>query len=161
MKQRKDNCKLATGVDDLELIIRRARSEDYEAVNAIIRFGQEEHAAALPDHFARLDHVVAMGWYRSFSDQMNKVIWVAEKSGQVVGVAMLEMKKSPSYEALVPRTYAYLNELAVSPTFSVKALEHCSIRHLQPGRGNKGLPPLSLMFGNLMRAPELSTNLWG
>lgn len=48
---------------------------------------------------------------------MNKIIWVAEKSGQVVGVAMLEMKKSPLYEALVPRTYAYLNELAVSPDF--------------------------------------------
>ncbi|MDU0200123.1 N-acetyltransferase family protein [Paenibacillus sp. MAH-36] len=117
MKQRKVYGKLATGVDDLEFIIRRARSEDYEAVNAIIRFGQEEHAAALPKYFARLDRVVAMGWYRSFSDQVNKVIWVAEKSGQVVGVAMLEMKKSPSYEALVPRSYAYLNELAVSPDF--------------------------------------------
>lgn len=117
MKHRKEYCKLATGVENLAFILRRARSEDYEAVNAIIRFGQEEHAAALPNHFARLDRVVAMGWYRSFSDQTNKVIWVAEHNGQVVGVAMLEMKKSPSYEALVPRTYAYLNELAVSPDF--------------------------------------------
>lgn len=60
MKQRKEYCKLATGVDDLELIIRQARSEDYEAVNAIIRFGQEEHAAALPDHFARL--IASLPW---------------------------------------------------------------------------------------------------
>jgi ribosomal protein S18 acetylase RimI-like enzyme len=101
----------------LELNIRTARLEDYEAVNAIIRIGQEEHAEALPDRFAKLDRVVAMGWYRSFSDQQNKIILIAEKDGMVVGVAMLEMKKSPSYEALVPRTYAYLNELAVSPDF--------------------------------------------
>ncbi|OPH47200.1 hypothetical protein BC351_11900 [Paenibacillus ferrarius] len=101
----------------MELKIRSARLEDYEAVNALIRTGQEEHADALPDRFARLDRVVAMGWYRSFSDQMSKAILVAETSGLVVGTAMLEMKKSQAYEALVPRTYAYINELAVSPDY--------------------------------------------
>ncbi|WP_274468259.1 MULTISPECIES: GNAT family N-acetyltransferase [unclassified Paenibacillus] len=99
----------------MDIRIRPAQAEDYEAVNAIIRFGQEEHAAALPDRFARLDRVVAMGWYRSFADVQHKAILVAEFGEIVVGVAMLEMKKSPSYEALVPRTYAYMNELAVSP----------------------------------------------
>lgn len=101
----------------MDIRIRPALAADYEAVNAIIRFGQEEHAASLPDRFARLDRVVAMGWYRSFADVQHKAILVAETKGQVVGVAMLEMKKSPSYEALVPRTYAYMNELAVSPEF--------------------------------------------
>ncbi|GFZ90191.1 hypothetical protein GCM10008018_40500 [Paenibacillus marchantiophytorum] len=99
----------------MDISIRTAQLDDYEAVNTIIYAGQEEHADALPDRFARLDRVVAMGWYRSFADQHNKAILVAESQGRVVGVAMLEMKKSPSYEALVPRTYAYLNELAVSP----------------------------------------------
>jgi diamine N-acetyltransferase len=100
----------------LDITIRTAKAEDYEAVNEIIRFGQEEHAKALPHIFAELDHVVAMGWHRSFTDQQNKVILVAESEANVVGVAMLELKKNPHYEALVTRTYAYMNELAVAPT---------------------------------------------
>lgn len=96
--------------------------EDYEAVNAIIREGQEEHAEALPEFFARLEHVVAMGWYRSFSDKADKEIFVAELGSAIVGVAMLEMKHSPNYEAHVPRKYAYLNELAVSSAYQRKGI---------------------------------------
>ncbi|SDN83708.1 Ribosomal protein S18 acetylase RimI [Paenibacillus sp. yr247] len=131
----------------MELIIRTARSEDYEAVNAIIRVGQEEHADALPDRFARLDRVVAMGWYRSFSDQQNKVIFIADLDGLVVGLAMLEMKKSPSYEALVPRTYAYLNELAISPDFQ------------RQGIGTK-LYRASVAWAEERAASSLELNVW-
>ncbi|MDQ0898555.1 MULTISPECIES: GNAT family N-acetyltransferase [unclassified Paenibacillus] len=131
----------------MELIIRTAQLEDYEAVNAIIRVGQEEHADALPERFARLDHVVAMGWYRSFSDQQNKVILVAEKEGLVIGVAMLEMKKSPTYEALVPRTFAYLNELAVSPDY------------LRQGIGTK-LYKASIAWARERSAASLELNVW-
>lgn len=131
----------------MDLIIRRARSEDYEAVNAIIRFGQDEHAAALPERFARLDRVVAMGWYRSFSDQQNKAILVAEKGGQVVGVAMLELKKSSSYEALVPRTYAYLNELAVSPVVQRQGI-------------GRALYMASVEWARQRAAASLELNVW-
>ncbi|MFC5448244.1 GNAT family N-acetyltransferase [Paenibacillus aestuarii] len=106
----------------MEIHIRRAQAEDYEPVNALIRIGQEEHAAALPHIFARLDRVVAMGWYRSFSDQQNKVILVAEAGSTLVGAAMLEIKKSQPYDALIPRTYAYLNELAVDPAYQRRGI---------------------------------------
>lgn len=129
------------------LVIRTARSEDYEAVNAIIRVAQEEHAEALPDRFARLERVVAMGWYRSFADQLNKVILIAEIDELVVGVAMLEMKKSPAYEALVPRIYAYLNELAVSPDFQRR------------GIGTK-LYAASAMWAGERAASSLELNVW-
>lgn len=129
------------------LIIRTARSEDYEAVNTIIRVGQEEHSEALPDRFARLERVVAMGWYRSFADQRNKVILVADLDELVVGVAMLEMKKSPAYEALVPRNYAYLNELAVTPDFQRR------------GIGTK-LYAASATWAREREASSLELNVW-
>ncbi|TXK85359.1 GNAT family N-acetyltransferase [Paenibacillus sp. N3.4] len=131
----------------MDMKIRKARAEDYEAVNAIIRMGQEEHADALPDRFARLDHVVAMGWYRSFSDQINKVILVAEIQESVVGVAMLEMKKSPAFEALVNRSYAYLNELAVASDFQRK------------GIGTK-LYEASKEWAEERKASSLELNVW-
>ncbi|WP_171681959.1 GNAT family N-acetyltransferase [Paenibacillus planticolens] len=131
----------------MDFIIRHARSEDYEAVNAIIRYGQEEHATALPERFARLDRVVAMGWYRSFSDQQNKAILVADKDGRAVGVAMLEMKKSPTYEALVPRTFAYLNELAVSPDFQRQGI-------------GKSLYMASVEWARERNVSSLELNVW-
>ncbi|MFD0699030.1 GNAT family N-acetyltransferase [Paenibacillus sp. GCM10027628] len=131
----------------MEITIRKAKAEDYDAVNAIIRFGQEEHAEALPHLFARLDRVVAMSWYRSFSDQLNKVILVAEIAAQLVGVAMLELKKSPPYDALVPRTYAYMNELAVAPAYQ------------RQGIGTK-LYEASLQWAQEHGASSLELNVW-
>ncbi|OCT14230.1 hypothetical protein A8709_25710 [Paenibacillus pectinilyticus] len=131
----------------MELQLRSATWEDYDAVNRIIREGQEEHADALPDRFARLDHVVAMGWYRSFSDQPHKEIIVAEVAGELVGVAMLEMKKSPTYEALVPRSYAYLNELAVSSSYQ------------RQGIGRK-LYEASVLWAKEREAVSLELNVW-
>ncbi|NEW06444.1 GNAT family N-acetyltransferase [Paenibacillus sp. SYP-B3998] len=128
-------------------LIRTASAEDYDAVNEIIRYGQEEHAAMLPHIFAALDRVIAMGWYRSFSDQKNKVIFVAEFDAIVVGVAMVELKLSPNYEALVPRTYAYLNELAVAPT------------HQRQGIG-KQLYTASLKWAKERGAASLELNVW-
>jgi GNAT superfamily N-acetyltransferase len=101
----------------MNIIIREALQEDYDAVNAIIREGQVEHADALPGIFADVDRVVAMGWYRSFSDPENKIILIAEYERTQVGVAMLEVRKSPAYEALVPRSYVQLNELAVAAAY--------------------------------------------
>ncbi|WNR42289.1 GNAT family N-acetyltransferase [Paenibacillus roseipurpureus] len=131
----------------MNIRLRSAVAGDYDAVNAIIREGQDEHAEALPDRFARLDQVVAMGWYRSFSKQPNKEIIVAECGDKLVGVAMLEMKQSPSFEALVPRTYAYLNELAVAST------------HQRQGIGKK-LYTASLAWARERGASSLELNVW-
>ncbi|MBD0380434.1 GNAT family N-acetyltransferase [Paenibacillus sedimenti] len=131
----------------MEISIRTAKAEDYDAVNAIIRFGQEEHADALPHVFAKLDRVVAMGWFRSYSDQNTKVILVAEYETRIVGVAMLELKKSPPYEALVPRTYAYMNELAVDPAYQ------------RQGIGTM-LYAASLQWAKNRQASSLELNVW-
>jgi ribosomal protein S18 acetylase RimI-like enzyme len=131
----------------LELRFRSALREDYDAVNRIIREGQEEHADALPDRFARLDHVVAMGWYRSFSDKPDKEIIVAELASEVVGVAMIEMKQSPSFEALVPRSYAYLNELAVASAFQRQGI-------------GRQLYKASLAWAQERGAASLELNVW-
>ncbi|CAN7575357.1 GNAT family N-acetyltransferase [Paenibacillus sp. LjRoot153] len=131
----------------MELRLRSATWDDYDAVNTIIREGQEEHADALPDRFARLDHVVAMGWYRSFSDRAEKEIIVAELGLEIVGVAMLEMKQSPNYEALVPRKYAYLNELAVASA------------HQRQGIG-KRLYHAAVDWARARDAESLELNVW-
>lgn len=131
----------------MELRLRTATGEDYDAVNAIIREGQEEHAEALPDRFAKLDHVVAMGWYRSFSDRIDKEIIVAEIGPHVVGVAMLEMKQSPNYEALVSRKYAYLNELVVAAAYQ------------RQGIGRR-LYQASVDWARTREAESLELNVW-
>ncbi|KRE59484.1 GNAT family N-acetyltransferase [Paenibacillus sp. Soil750] len=131
----------------MQLRLRTATWEDYDAVNTIIREGQEEHAEALPDRFAKLDHVVAMGWYRSFSDREDKEIIVAEIGQEVVGVAMLEMKQSPNYEALMPRKYAYLNELAVASV------------HQRQGIG-KRLYQAAAEWARAREAESLELNVW-
>ena len=131
----------------MEITIRSAKAEDYEAVNAIVRYGQEEHAEALPHIFARLDRVVAMGWYYSFSDQKNKVILVAEYESAIVGIAMLELKKSPPYEALAPRIYAYMNELAVAPAYQRQGI-------------GKMLYAASLQWALEREASSLELNVW-
>ncbi|MDR6549643.1 GNAT family N-acetyltransferase [Paenibacillus qinlingensis] len=131
----------------MELLLRSATLEDFDAVNAIIREGQEEHAEALPDRFTRLDHVVAMGWYRSFSAKTDKEIIVAVLDSEVIGVAMLEMKQSPNYDALVPRQYAYVNELAVAST------------HQRQGVGKK-LYEAATQWARAREAASLELNVW-
>jgi ribosomal protein S18 acetylase RimI-like enzyme len=131
----------------MTLVIRNAVQEDYDAVNAIIREGQVEHAQALPSVFANVERVVAMGWYRSFSGQSSKCILVADLDGIPVGVAMLEVKHSPAYEALVPRRYVYLNELAVA------------LAHRRKGIG-KMLVQACLVWSKEREASGLELNVW-
>jgi GNAT superfamily N-acetyltransferase len=131
----------------MNITIRNAVQEDYDRVNAIIREGQIEHAEALPGIFANVDRVVAMGWYRSFTDQPSKGILVADYEGTPVGVAMLEVKMSPAYEVLVPRKYVYLNELAVA------------LEHRRKGIGSM-LIEASRQWSKQRDASGLELNVW-
>jgi GNAT superfamily N-acetyltransferase len=131
----------------MNVTIREAIQHDYDAVNSLIKETQEEHAAALPGIFAHVDHVVAMGWYRSFSDHNHKTVLIAEWDHIPVGVAMLELKKSPAYAALVPRSYVQLNEIAVTA------------KHRRKGIGRK-LVESAVQWAKDRNALSLELNVW-
>jgi ribosomal protein S18 acetylase RimI-like enzyme len=100
-------------VNPVEVTIRQAIEEDYAAVNRILQEGQDEHADALPGIFAKARDVMPKTFFRSLLHNGQWCVYVAEANRQMVGLAMIEMKQSPNFRALVTRRYAHLHEIAV------------------------------------------------
>jgi diamine N-acetyltransferase len=91
----------------------KAAIEDYEAVNAIVKEGQDEHAEVLPHIFQSIEQVMPESYFQDLLNDINSDIIVARLEGEVVGFAVMELAESPAFDSLVPRRYAYMNDFGV------------------------------------------------
>lgn len=99
--------------------IRPATLNDYTAVNAIVKEGQDEHAAALPHIFRSIETVMPREYYDSLITGDNTCLFVAESEpdGRIAGFAIIELGEAPPFDSLVPRKYAYINDFGVGAAY--------------------------------------------
>ncbi|WP_230203662.1 GNAT family N-acetyltransferase [Bacillus massiliigorillae] len=94
-------------------MINEATMEDYKAINAIVKEGQDEHAQALPHIFRSIDRVMPEDYYQHLLNDIKSEIIVARLEDEVVGFAVMERIESPAFDSLVPRAFAYMNDFGV------------------------------------------------
>ncbi|MBK3496686.1 hypothetical protein JFL43_17825 [Viridibacillus sp. YIM B01967] len=91
---------------DIEVV--NANMKDFDAVNVIVKEGQDEHSKALPHIFKAVDQVMPQSYFYELLEGVNSEILVAKIDEEVVGFAVIEIIESPPFYYMTPRKYAYM-----------------------------------------------------
>lgn len=100
------------------MIITIAQKHDFNAVNLIVKEGQDEHAEMIPNIFSKVEQVMPESYFNELLEDANSDILIAKLNDEVVGFAVMERKESPPFESMTQRVYAYMNDFGVKNDFS-------------------------------------------
>ncbi|RKJ52259.1 GNAT family N-acetyltransferase [Butyricicoccus sp. 1XD8-22] len=124
-----------------------ATKDDYLEINTIVKEGHDEHADALPQIFKKIELVMPISYFYELIENPIYEILVAKNDENIVGFAVMEIKHSPSFESMVPRRFAYMND------FGVKGI------HQRQGIG-RVLFQACVDWSKAMGAASLELNVW-
>ncbi|MFE8700631.1 GNAT family N-acetyltransferase [Cytobacillus sp. FJAT-54145] len=98
----------------MNITIDVAKPEDFDAVNSIVKEGQDLHAEALPYIFRKVDPVMPRSYFKELLESQDAEIFVAKINHEIVGFAIMDIKVSPPFDSMTPRKYAYMSDFGVS-----------------------------------------------
>lgn len=101
----------------MKINIVSAKKEDFNAVNIIVKEGQDQHAEALPQIFNKVEQVMPESYFQELLAEPNCNILIAKDNQTIIGFAVVEIKKSPAFESMVERKYAYINDFGVKSEY--------------------------------------------
>lgn len=101
----------------MDILIDTATFEDYYAVNLIVKEGQNEHSEALPHIFKKVHIVMPESYFRELLESTNTEIIIAKIKEEIVGFAVMELDESPTFDSLVPRKFAYMNDFGIKNSY--------------------------------------------
>ncbi len=129
----------------MEIEVREATREDFDALNEILDEGDAYHGEALPHIFraadgpARPDEFLTL----ALADE-NAVILVAESGGRVVGMAHASVRESPDIPIFVPRRYAHVSTLVVREEVRRTGVGRALMEQVHQWALGKGLTEIEL-----------------
>ena len=95
-------------------MIRRARPEDYDAIDLLVKSLDHLHASALPGIFRQVDGPSrSQEWFANVVVAEDIAMFVAEREGLLAGLVLCRLQHSPSYPLFVPRRVAHVHDLVV------------------------------------------------
>ena len=128
----------------MDILVTTATYEDYDAVNIIVKEGQDEHAEALPHIFNKVDNVMPESYFRELLEDTKSEILIAKINEEVVGFAVMELDESPPYDSMVPRKFAYMNDFGVKNNYQRKGIGKVLFEACLEWSKNKGASSLDL-----------------
>lgn len=117
---------------------------DFNAVNSIVKEGQDEHSEALPHVFKKVHEVMPEAYFLELLEDLNCEILVAKIDKEVVGFAVMELSESPSFESMIPRNYAYMNDFGVKSSYHREGIGTVLFKACMEWSKNKGVTSLEL-----------------
>ncbi len=101
-------------IKTMNLTIREATFEDYEAVCAVFEEGDAVHRAALPDVFRKPDGPVrTVEYVATVIHDPDSALFVAEQGQTIVGIVHVAAYESPRSPITIPRQYGRIDNLVV------------------------------------------------
>lgn len=125
----------------MEVHIRKARPEDYPAVETIMQQVQQLHVALRPDTYAGGAVVLPPEVYRQSVDEEG--FFVAEQEGQVVGILCIQYRHI-DWPTQVTRNVIYVDSIGVEETHRGKGIGHAFFDFLKDLKAQKGYDRIEL-----------------
>ena len=98
----------------MEVSIRKARAEDFQAVRKLLEEVDVLHSEHLPHIFRRANEPVrTWDYYWGLLEDENFAVFVAEVGGKLVGCVQALVREAPAMALYVPRRYAVVDSLVV------------------------------------------------
>ena len=101
-----------------KITVREGGWGDYELLRAAIREEQHIHAVNRPDIFADLeDSPFGREDFEKLMEEENSFFLVAEADGRAAGICNVKLKQAPAHPVVVPRRYAYIDDICILEDF--------------------------------------------
>jgi ribosomal protein S18 acetylase RimI-like enzyme len=129
----------------MDCSIRRATSEDYDAV--AVAFAELElfHQSALPGIFRRpIGPALSRELFESMLADVDAAWLVAQRPGEIIGFVSVRVVQAADRPILVPRSYAEVDSLAVREPYRRFGIGRALMAHAQRWATERGLREIEL-----------------
>jgi ribosomal protein S18 acetylase RimI-like enzyme len=108
----------------MEITIRRATSQDFEAFNRLMREVHRLHVENEPHIFREPDDGVVFSKERmeELLSDPEAAIFLAEAGSDAIGFAVVMLRRPPDNPIFVPRTFAMVDSIGVTRAFQSKGV---------------------------------------
>lgn len=129
----------------MNILLREASREDYDAVCILLAQGDRFHAEALPQIFRPIEGPArSREYFEKILDNENAAIFVAEQNVVLIGMIQCDMRSVPELSLLVPRHFAYIDNLVVSERFRHRGVGLALVERVHQWSREKGLTGVEL-----------------
>jgi ribosomal protein S18 acetylase RimI-like enzyme len=133
------------GHDSMDVTIRKATMEDYEAVCDMMAESATLHREALPDVFQPpIGPVVSIEEVEKAISGEDEAVYVAECEGGVIGFIWTNVRHTPDTPVLMPKQYAYVVGVVVQEKFRNQGVGRSLMEHGHNWARAKGLDEIRL-----------------
>jgi len=98
----------------MELDIRVATKEDFDAVGKIFAEENQFHADLVPEIIQVTDPIMTHEWFGEVLSNPSKRLFVAVVGSELVGVVLAEIRTNVDDPIFTPRKYIFVDELSVA-----------------------------------------------
>ncbi|MCA1057677.1 GNAT family N-acetyltransferase [Rossellomorea aquimaris] len=100
----------------MDIHMREATKNDYDAVHYIQRQVHEMHTKERPDHYRMADATLDQEYFNSLIDGENTKVFLLEK-GQPIAYSIITIKRTEERSILIPRKVVYMDDFGVDHTY--------------------------------------------
>ena len=97
--------------------IRLATEADFKQVGIVFAEDNHFHAQLVQEIIQATDPIMTHQWYAGVLNDPDKALFVVEIGQDIVGVALIEVRKSIDDPIFRPRRYLYISEIAVAAAY--------------------------------------------
>ncbi|WP_421378096.1 GNAT family N-acetyltransferase [Bacillus salacetis] len=105
----------------MDLHIREANKNDYDAVHQLQKQVHEIHTKERPDHYRMADTTLDKEYFNNLIDGENTKVFLLEEA-QPIGYTILTIKNTEERPILIPRKVVYMNDFGVDNRFRGKGM---------------------------------------
>lgn len=104
--------------ENWKITVREGGRQDYELLREAMREEQHIHAQNRPDIFADLEESpFGREDFERLMEDESSFFLVAEADGRAAGICNVKLKQAPVHPVVVPRRYAYIDDICIFKDF--------------------------------------------
>ena len=129
----------------MNILLRAATQEDYEALCVLFAQGDRFHYQALPEFFRPVEGPARTQEF--FSEMLaneDAALFVAENEGALVGLIRCYVHSTPQVPVVVPRRFVHIEDMVVDETFRHQGVGQALMERVHQWAQDIGLTEVEL-----------------
>jgi ribosomal protein S18 acetylase RimI-like enzyme len=129
----------------MNIVLRAARSEDYEAVCALYTQLESLHAQALPHYFRPLQGPTrSRAWFAALLTNEHAAMFVGEDQQALIGLVNCSVRTTPDVPVVAPRRFVHIEDLVVSESARHQGVGQLLTEHVHRWADKQGIKEVEL-----------------
>ncbi|HEX6109769.1 MAG TPA: GNAT family N-acetyltransferase [Ktedonobacteraceae bacterium] len=129
----------------IDIFLRAATHEDYEALCALFAQGDRVHYQALPEFFRPVEGPArSQEFFAEILANEDVALFVVEHEGALVGVIRCNVMNIPEVPVVVPRRFVLIQDIVVDESFRQQGIGQALIERVHRWAREKGVTEIEL-----------------